>query len=108
MPNKGFLKAALLGASALSATGALGQDFNIPAGTLENALSAYTAQTGAQLLYPDTLVSGARTTGVKGEMAPDAALSRLLTGTGLSIRHQESAIVIVRSDTSSRQEFFFT
>jgi len=66
MPNQTILKTALLGATALCATAAFGQDFNIPAGTLENALSAYTAQTGVQLLYPDTLVNGARTTGVKG------------------------------------------
>src|SRR6185437_15986324 len=103
MPNQTILKTALLGATSLCATAAFGQDFNIPAGALENALSAYTAQTGVQLLYPDTLVNGARTTGVKGEMPPDAALSRLLTGTGLSIRREDSAIVIVRSNTSREE-----
>jgi iron complex outermembrane receptor protein len=81
-------------------TNAFAEKFNIPAGGLENALSAYTTQTGLQLLYPDSLVRGAHTSGVKGDMAADTALMRLLKGTGLSLRRESSAIVIMRAPPS--------
>ncbi len=89
MSNSSYLRAILIGMSCLAIhTGVFAQDFNIPAGGLENALSAYTTQTGLQLLYPDSLVRGAHTSGVKGDMAADAALMRLLKGTGLSLRRE--------------------
>jgi len=99
---KGFkhLRSALVcGASVLAiATAARAEDFNIPAGTLEDALNRYTTQTGQQLLYPDALVRGVRTRGAAGEMTADYALSRILNGTGLATRREASAIVIVRDE----------
>ncbi|HUJ02198.1 MAG TPA: TonB-dependent receptor, partial [Rhizomicrobium sp.] len=99
---KGFkhLRSALVcGASVLAiATAARAEDFNIPAGTLEDALNRYTTQTGQQLLYPDALVRGVRTRGAAGEMTADYALSRILNGTGLATRREASAIVIVREE----------
>ncbi len=93
-----YLKtAALAGASIIALTSAAAADsFNIPAGTLENALNAYTQQSGRQLLYPNALVKGMRTRGVAGEMTAEVALSRILTGTGLSTQHEADATVIVR------------
>ncbi len=101
MRKSSYLRAVLVGTSCFAIhVSALAQDFNIPAGGLENALSAYTSQTGLQLLYPDSLIRGARTPGVKGDMAADAALVRLLKGTGLSIHRESSAIVIMRAPSS--------
>jgi iron complex outermembrane receptor protein len=89
--------AALAGVSVIAlASAAAAADFNIPAGGLEDALNAYTQQSGRQLLYPDNLVKGMRTRGAAGEMTADLALSRILTGTGLSMRHEADATVIVR------------
>jgi len=90
--------AALAGVSVIALTSAAAADsFNIPAGTLENALNAYTQQSGRQLLYPNALVKGMRTRGVAGEMTAEVALSRILTGTGLSTQHEADATVIVRT-----------
>lgn len=87
---------ALAGVSVIALTSAAAaENFNIPAGTLENALNAYTEQSGQQLLYPNALVKGLRTHGAAGEMTAEVALSRILTGTGLATRQEADATVIV-------------
>jgi iron complex outermembrane recepter protein len=89
--------AALAGVSVIALTSAaVAENFNIPAGTLENALNAYSQQSGRQLLYPNALVKGVRTRGAAGDMTAEVALSRILTGTGLSTRDEADATVIVR------------
>ena len=60
------------------------QDFAIPAGPLAQALQAYSAATGIQLVYSSDLVAGANSPGVTGHMARTEALGRLLAGTGLT------------------------
>jgi iron complex outermembrane recepter protein len=95
------LKAVFVGMSCLLIqTSAFALGFDIPAGGLESALNAYTTQTGVQLLYPDNLIRGAKTGGVKGDMPADTALLRLLKGTGLSMRRESSAVVIMREPSS--------
>ena len=97
--------AALAGASIVAlASAAAAEEFNIPAGGLEDALNAYTRQSGRQLLYPDDLVRGMRTRGAAGEMTADLALSRILTGTGLSMRHEADATVIVRGQKKTSDD----
>src|SRR6185437_12807371 len=96
--------AALLAGSAfVTATNAA--DFNIPGGDLKAALDSYSRQTGVSLLYSDQAIKGARSRGVQGDIAPDEALSRILSGTGFQIRrHEGSAITIVRGDTQAVEE----
>jgi iron complex outermembrane receptor protein len=73
--------------------------FNIPSGDLNTALSAYSAQTGVQLVMSYDAVKGARSHGVKGNLQPDEALSRLLSDTGFSMQRRPSgAIAIVRDN----------
>jgi iron complex outermembrane receptor protein len=73
--------------------------FNIPSGDLNTALSAYSAQTGVQLVMSYDAVKGARSHGVKGDLRPDEALSRLLSDTGFSMQRRPSgAIAIVRDN----------
>ena len=80
-------------------------NLNIPAGDLDAALDAYSVQTGVHLLYSQDAVEGIRSQGVKGNIADDAALSRLLHGTGLTTRRDTSgAIAIYRSSQSSSLE----
>jgi iron complex outermembrane receptor protein len=101
-----FLRAALIGgASALAlASGAMADEFNIPAGDLSTALDAYTKQTGADLIISGDTLRGAHTRGAKGDLTADVALARILDGTGYAAhRTPNGAIGLVReqkSDTS--------
>jgi len=87
----------------ITISAACAANLNIPAGSLDAALDAYSTQTGVHLLYSQDAVEGVRSQGVKGELAPDTALSRILRGTGLTTRRDTSgAIAIYRGgDTSS-------
>ncbi len=87
-----------------AATGASAQDFNVSGGDLKAALDSYAAQSGVQLMYGDKLVEGARTKGVHGALSPDAALIRILKGTGFEMHRDSSgAIAIVRTEASNLQ-----
>jgi TonB-dependent receptor len=73
--------------------------FQIPAGTLKAAIDAYTRRTGRQVIYRADEIGGARSTGVQGAMPVDAALVRLLRGSGFTYRADNTgAIAIIRED----------
>jgi len=55
----------------------------IPPQPLAEALAAYAHQTGLQLVYESELARGLRSRGAPAGLAPNAALARLLEGTGL-------------------------
>jgi len=96
------LKTVLFGtAIALPLVGAASAEFlDIPAGDLETALNAYTAQTGVPIALSATAASKARTKGVRGDLSPDEALTRLLSGTGF-VAHRDSGLVTIVRDRSS-------
>jgi len=98
-----FLKSALLGAaSALCLTTfAHAESFNIPGGDLASALETYTAQSGVQLVVSHDLIKNVRTRGVTGSLSSNDALSRILTGTGLSAHHEGGAVAIIREQSSA-------
>ena len=97
-----FVSGVLLAAAA---TGLSAEEFNIPSGELKAALSAYSAQTGEQVMMSSEAVKGIRSSGVKGDFSPDEALSRLLSDTGFSmLRRPSGAIVIVRDRASSNDD----
>ncbi|HTO40102.1 MAG TPA: TonB-dependent receptor, partial [Rhizomicrobium sp.] len=88
-------------------TGAIAADFNIPQGDLNTALSTYAQQTGTSLVYVVSTVQGIQTRGVQGNLSPDAALVRILSGTGFIVRRFPSgAIGIDREQRSSNQTNF--
>ena len=94
--------AAMLGASVASlAAAANAANFDIPPGDMDAALRSYMAQSGVQLLVPVDAVKGRRTNGVKGDLSADAALARILSGTGL-IKHQEDGAIAIVRDRSSQ------
>ncbi len=76
---------------------AAAENFNIPRGDLKAALDIYMKQSGATLMYADDEMKGVRTNGVKGALSPDDALTKILSGTGFALRHDASAIAIVRT-----------
>jgi len=58
-------------------------EFNIPAQRLADALRAYSEATGRDVIAASQLLEGRRSSAVRGRLSPDAALTRLLAGTGL-------------------------
>jgi iron complex outermembrane receptor protein len=108
MPKAIQLKAALTLAMCiiLCANGACAANIDIPAGELSTALDAYSAETGIHLLYADDTVRGLRSSGVKGNISADVALTRLLSGTGLVIHHHGTGeVTIVRDEHANNASF---
>jgi outer membrane receptor protein involved in Fe transport len=60
--------------------------FDIPAQSLDSALSAFGRATGVQLLYDSGITAGLRSAPVQGSFRPSEALARMLASTGLSSR----------------------
>jgi hypothetical protein len=75
---------------------ALAREFDVAGGALKPALDTFIAQSGVQLIYKVEDVKELSTRGVKGSIAPEAALDRLLEGTRLRIRRgQDGAMVLI-------------
>jgi len=90
---------------ALFSAGAMAESFNIPAGDLTAALDAYSKQTGIAVMVGGDTLKGARTSGVQGDVSADAALTRLLSGTGFDAKRRPTGtIMIVPNKTSSAAE----
>ncbi len=105
MKTRSLLK--LSGATLLAlclSTAAQAQDFNIPGGDLGSALSAYSNQTGQPLVVSGEAVRGIKTRGVSGNLSPDAALSKLLSGTGFSIKRDSGVLAVVPAGRQSHHE----
>ena len=78
-------------------------DFDIAAGDLQAALTAYIDQTGEQLIYRVDDVRGVRTGGVNGRHETDAALEILLKDTEFDVhRDPTGATVIVRTSSAEQ------
>jgi outer membrane receptor protein involved in Fe transport len=100
-----FLKPAFIGfCAALFAAAAAARDFDIPDGDLGAALSTYMAQSGAVLVISADAMRGVRTKGVKGDLSPDAALLRILSGTGFVAQRDSGVVEIVRRTSSATDD----
>ena len=73
----------------------------IPAGPLESALLALGRQTDLRLVYRSEITAGKTTGGVTGSLTPSAALSRLLSGTGVSFRSSGGNTVTLEAGTAA-------
>jgi hypothetical protein len=69
--------------------------FSIPAQSLGAALSQFGRQSGLQVTAPGAMTGGLQSSGVSGEMTPNEALTRLLSGTGLSWRQPDAQTIIL-------------
>ncbi|MCK4390273.1 MAG: TonB-dependent receptor [Desulfobacterales bacterium] len=71
------------------------QTFNIEAGSLEEALDNYSRLTGIKPVYLNELVAGKRSPGVHGIYSPEAAVKKILKGTGLTymVTNQGTAVL---------------
>ena len=63
--------------------------YNLPAGEAAETLKQFSAQSGEQILYPVTQVTGAKTNAVKGDLTAREALDGMLAGTGLEVVQDE-------------------
>ena len=100
---KAFAFSGVICAAAVAMT-ASAEQFDIPAGDLQSALTVYMKQTGVQLVVSEDAVKDARTHGVKGDLSADAALERLLRGSGFTERHDRSGITGIVRDSSAEVE----
>lgn len=76
--------------------------FDITSQPLVAALEVYSVVTDVQVLYDSRLASGRQSTAVQGMFTPDAALQRLLEGTGLTIQYTSSNdVVLTRPSATS-------
>ncbi|MEH3121637.1 MAG: TonB-dependent siderophore receptor [Sphingomonas phyllosphaerae] len=78
--------AAATPAQAQSASSRGTRTYDIPAQSLASGLREYMRQSGVQVGYPSEIGDKVTTSPVRGSLSAAEALSRLLTGTGLSFR----------------------
>jgi iron complex outermembrane receptor protein len=78
--------------------------FAVPQGPLGEALIAYGQQAGRQITYRPAMAQGLRSNGVSGTMSPEAALARLLAGTGLTYRMVDGRTVTLEPAPRAPQE----
>ncbi len=85
-------------AIALAATPAAAEQqvrkFDISGDELASALNTFARQANQEIIFSSQLVAGKRTRGVRGDLAPNAALAALLQGTGL--RAEGDTIITLR------------
>ena len=67
-----------------AASGESIRQYNIPAGSLSSALSAWGAQSDKQVVFAPDLIVGKQTRGASGQYNAESALTQLLAGTGLA------------------------
>lgn len=70
------------------------RSFDIPAQPLSSALKAFGRQSGLQVSLPAAVARGAHSAAVSGTLTTEAAVSRLLGGTGLSYRISNGVVVV--------------
>lgn len=58
------------------------RQFDVPAGSLKAALDAYARQSGRAVIYRSEEVRSAKSSGFKGVATPEAALNRIVAGSG--------------------------
>jgi iron complex outermembrane recepter protein len=84
------------------AKAAIRKPMNVPAGGLGPALQTLAKDYGFQVLYRTEVVGELRTEGAAGTMTAPEALSRVLSGTGLSFKYlDENTVTIIPTATSA-------
>ncbi len=79
-----------IGLTLISAAADAGRKtYNLPAGEAVETLKQFSAQSGEQIVYPVTQVTGAKTNAVKGDLTAREALDGMLAGTGLEVVQDE-------------------
>ncbi|WP_416194068.1 TonB-dependent siderophore receptor [Nitrobacter sp. TKz-YC01] len=69
--------------------------FNVPAGPLGRALTAFGRQAGLQVTYLTSIGTGKTSPGISGPATREQALARILQGTGLSYHFTNASTVAI-------------
>lgn len=87
---------AVLGLALSVCGGAFAQPMqvNVPAQSLDKALTELGKQTGLQVLFGPDMVAGKKSTAVKGTLEPEAALEALLKDAGLTFRIENNTVIL--------------
>ena len=75
--------------------------FNIPAEALSQALRTFGQTAGEQIIFTEDLVSGLSFSGLQGDFSAEAALQRLLRGTGLVAERTPTGVIMIRRTARS-------
>jgi hypothetical protein len=76
--------------------------YDIPSQGLAEALSAYAAATGVQVLYETSLTSGRNSAAIRGRLTPEAALQTLLAGSGLVAHRTDVDAITIFPESQNR------
>ncbi|HWT44172.1 MAG TPA: TonB-dependent receptor [Sphingopyxis sp.] len=91
-----------LAIGAPSAAAQTGQtDYDIAAQGLADAIREYSRVSGRDVIAASSLVEDRRSSGVKGRLSPEAALARMLAGTGLMAELVDGALVLRAQENSA-------
>ena len=94
-------------ADASARTGAGEKEFQLSAGDLADALTAFSAQSGISVIFDNRLVGGRPAPALSGAYATDEAMAILLAETGLRFRQVDNktwAIVSDRADAHAQSQ----
>ncbi|MCI3135386.1 TonB-dependent receptor [Phenylobacterium aquaticum] len=75
--------------------------YDIPAGPLDAALTAFAAQSHLQLLYAPELVAGRRSPGLHGAVPADLALAQVLGGAPITSSRRQPGVLVLKSSAAS-------
>ncbi|MBL8268769.1 TonB-dependent receptor, partial [Steroidobacter sp.] len=79
-------------------------EFTIPASSLEDALSKFGTQSGMQVAYGPELARGLKAPAINGRFTFDAALDKLLQGTGLTWSYVNATTVVLKRAATSNSK----
>jgi iron complex outermembrane receptor protein len=81
--------------SAQTSHASIRRDLNVPAEGLSPALQTVGTTYDLQMLYPTAIVKDLKTQGASGSLTPEEALTKVLSGTGLSYKYLDANTVTV-------------
>ncbi|WP_341203792.1 TonB-dependent receptor [uncultured Sphingomonas sp.] len=67
--------------------------FQIPAQSVQSAMTQFAQQAGVQVLFPYDHVQGVRTKAIKGRMTAADAITRMIVGTGLKVVRSNDGVI---------------
>jgi len=91
-----------MGTVSIAAPAHAQSNLTLPPASLADSVSALSRQTGAQILFDPALLSGKKAPAVQGASNVEAALTRLLGGSGLTWQRRGNALLVVRGRAVSQ------
>ena len=77
------------------------QQYNIPAGPLNTVLTQFSSASGVLIAGDMQLAAGKQSPGLQGSYTPEEALTRLLSGTGMTTSRQDGSFALRGADDNA-------